>query len=35
MGHEKMDTLRIYVELAQIDLQRMQQLASPADRWGL
>lgn len=35
MGHEKMDTLRVYVELAQMDLQKAQQLASPADRWGL
>lgn len=35
LGHEKMETLRIYIELAQIDLQRAQQLASPADHWGL
>lgn len=35
MGHEKMDTLRIYVELAQLDLANAQQKASPADNWGL
>lgn len=35
LGHEKMDTLRIYVELAQTDLATAQAHASPADNWGL
>lgn len=35
LGHEKMDTLRIYVELAQLDLANAQAAASPADHWGL
>ena len=35
LGHEKMDTLRIYVELAQLDLANAQAAASPADNWGL
>lgn len=35
LGHEKMDTLRIYVELAQMDLANAQAHASPADNWGL
>lgn len=35
LGHERMDTLRIYVELAQIDLANAQAAASPADNWGL
>lgn len=35
LGHERMDTLRIYVELAQFDLANAQTRASPADNWGL
>lgn len=35
LGHEKMETLRIYVELAQSDLAAAQAQASPADNWGL
>lgn len=35
LGHEKMETLRIYVELAQSDLAAAQAAASPADNWGL
>lgn len=35
LGHEKIDTLRIYVELAQMDLAHAQHRASPADKWGL
>ena len=35
MGHESTDTLRIYVELAQTDLQDAQRRASPADNWRL
>jgi len=35
LGHEKMDTLQIYVQLAQSDLAHAQAAASPADNWGL
>lgn len=35
LGHEKMDTLRIYVFLAQSDLAAAMAEASPADNWGL
>lgn len=35
LGHEKMDTLQIYVHLAQMDLANAQAAASPADNWGL
>jgi integrase/recombinase XerD len=35
MGHERTDTLRIYVDLAQADLQDAQRRASPADNWKL
>jgi integrase/recombinase XerD len=35
MGHEKIETLLIYVELAQADLARAMRTASPADHWRL
>jgi integrase/recombinase XerD len=35
LGHEKLDTVRIYVKLAETDLVKAQLGASPADRWGL
>jgi len=35
LGHEKLDTVRIYVKLAAVDLAQAQAGASPADRWGL
>jgi len=35
LGHEKLETLQIYVELAQADLARVMRTASPADRWRL
>jgi len=35
LGHSKMDTVLIYVRLAEVDLQRAQQIASPADNWQL
>lgn len=35
LGHEKMETLRIYVLLAQSDLENAHAIASPADNWGL
>ncbi len=35
MGHERMDTLHVYVQLAQSDLSEAQRLASPADKWRL
>ena len=35
LGHERMETVRIYAKLAQIDLQQAQRNASPADNWRL
>ena len=35
LGHEKLDTVRLYVKLAETDLAQAQASASPADRWGL
>jgi site-specific recombinase XerD len=35
LGHEKLDTVRIYVKLAEMDLVKAQLGASPADRWAL
>jgi len=35
LGHEKLDTIRIYAQLAEIDLERASRNASPADRWRL
>lgn len=35
LGHEKLDTVRIYVKLAEADLLKAQTSASPADHWGL
>jgi integrase/recombinase XerD len=35
LGHEKMDTVRIYARLAATDLHAAQLGASPADRWNL
>lgn len=35
LGHEKLETVLIYVELAQTDLQDAQRRASPADNWKL
>lgn len=35
LGHEKMETIRIYADLAQIDLANAQRRASPADHWKL
>lgn len=35
LGHEKLDTVRIYARLAQIDLEHAQRRASPADNWRL
>ena len=35
LGHERIDTLQIYVALAQTDLANAQRTASPADHWGL
>lgn len=35
LGHERMETLRIYVTLAESDLSAAQRRASPADNWGL
>ena len=35
LGHEQMDTVSIYVDLAQSDLHQAQKRASPADNWRL
>lgn len=35
MGHEQVETLQIYVSLAQVDLQSAQARSSPADNWDL
>lgn len=35
LGHEKLETVRIYASLAQIDLEQAQRRASPADNWRL
>lgn len=35
LGHERLDTIRIYVKLASVDLQEAQTKASPADAWRL
>ena len=35
LGHERIDTLQIYVTLAQSDLAAAQRTASPADNWSL
>jgi integrase/recombinase XerD len=35
LGHERLDTLHIYVQLAQSDLRAAQTMASPADNWKL
>lgn len=35
LGHERMDMLRIYAELAESDLESGQRRASPADNWRL
>lgn len=35
LGHERMDTIRIYAQLAQLDLEEAQAKASPADNWNL
>ena len=35
LGHEEMDTVNIYVNLAESDLQAAQHRASPANKWRL
>lgn len=35
LGHERMDTIRIYAQLAELDLEQAQAKASPADKWNL
>lgn len=35
LGHERMETVRTYAELAAMDLANAQAHASPADNWGL
>lgn len=35
LGHEKLATVEIYLELASVDIQKAQQANSPADNWRL
>lgn len=35
LGHESMETIKLYITLAEVDLRQAQSLASPADKWGL
>jgi integrase/recombinase XerD len=35
LGHERLDTVQIYAKQAEVDLERQQKGASPADRWRL
>ena len=35
LGHERLDTVRIYASLAESDLRKAQERASPADKWKL
>lgn len=35
LGHEQLNTVRIYASLAEPDLQEAQRKASPADNWRL
>ena len=35
LGHESMETTRIYAQMEQPDIERQHERASPVDRWGL
>lgn len=35
LGHEKLETVRIYVTLAEVDIERASKAASPVDGWRL
>lgn len=35
LGHERMDTVKLYAKQAEVDLEFQQRTASPADRWKL
>jgi integrase/recombinase XerD len=35
LGHERMDTVKLYAKQAEVDLEYQQRVASPADRWHL
>ncbi len=35
LGHERMDTVKLYAKQAEVDLEFQQRSASPADRWRL
>lgn len=35
LGHEDMSTVRVYIKLAEIDLEQAMRAASPADAWRL
>ena len=35
LGHSSLETVRLYVHLAEVDIKADQAKASPADSWGL
>lgn len=35
LGHVDMSTVRLYIKLAEIDLEQAMRIASPADAWRL
>lgn len=35
LGHEQMETVKLYAKQAEVDLEYQQRVASPADRWRL
>jgi site-specific recombinase XerD len=35
LGHERLDTVRVYLALAEVDIARAQRAHSPADNWRL
>jgi site-specific recombinase XerD len=35
LGHVDMSTVRLYIKLAEIDLEQAMRVASPADSWRL
>lgn len=35
LGHSELDTVKIYLRIAQVDIERAQKIHSPADNWRL